>query len=210
MYTGQPNPFATTLTRARYQRLAPYYDRMLFLSERRFRPWRARLWSRVKGPRVLELGVGTGHNLPFYPQGMQITAIDLVPAMLEHARIKANTLGSGYHLQNQMVSRLGVEVDLRLGDAQALDFLRGSFDTVVTACVFCSVPDPVLGLSEVRRVLRPGGQALLMEHVRSKQPLMSALMDAANPLVVRVMVANINRRTVENVRKAWSGYHLTL
>lgn len=89
-----------------------------------------------------------------------------------------------------------------IGDVQALDFPAASFDTAIATFVFCSVPDPVLGLRELARVVRPGGQVLLLEHMRSAGPLAGALMDVLNPLVVRLMGANINRRTVENVRTA--------
>jgi len=87
-------------------------------------------------------------------------------------------------------------------DAQHLDYPGASFDAVVATFVFCSVPDPVAGLREARRVLRPGGQLLLLEHVRSENPVAGKLMDWLNPLVVRLAGANINRRTVENVRLA--------
>ena len=76
------------------------------------------------------------------------------------------------------------------------------FDTVVATFVFCSVPDPVLGLREVLRVVKPGGQILLLEHVRSDVFLLGPLMDLANPIVLRMMGPNINRRTVENVNQA--------
>jgi ubiquinone/menaquinone biosynthesis C-methylase UbiE len=91
---------------------------------------------------------------------------------------------------------------LRLGDVQALEFPTNSFDAVVGTFVFCSVPDPVLGLSEIRRVVKPGGQVLLLEHMRSENQIVGRLMDILNPLVVRMMGANINRRTVENVQES--------
>lgn len=176
---------ATALTRARYQRLAPLYDLMEGMAERRYRPWREKLWAMATGPRVLEVGVGTGKNMPHWPKGTQMTAIDLTPGMLDIAHRRA--------------PELGLNADLRLGDAQALDLPDASFDTAVATFVFCSVPDPVLGLSELARVVRPGGQVLLLEHMRSANSTLGALMDFINPLVVRLMGANINRPTVANV-----------
>jgi len=185
---AKPDEAATVLTRNRYQRLSRWYDQMQGMSEQRFMPWRARLWSQVLGPRVLEVGVGTGKNMTYYPEGLHITAIDLTPGMLERARKRADDLS--------------LSVDLRLGDAQALEFPTATFDAVVATFVFCSVPDPVLGLSEIRRVVKPGGQVLLLEHMRSENQIVGALMDILNPLVVRMMGANINRRTVENVQES--------
>jgi ubiquinone/menaquinone biosynthesis C-methylase UbiE len=91
---------------------------------------------------------------------------------------------------------------LRLGDVQELEFADETFDTVVSTCVFCSVPDPILGLHEVLRVLKPDGRLLMIEHVRSGNPLLGNVMDLLNPVVVRAMGPNINRRTVENVDRA--------
>jgi ubiquinone/menaquinone biosynthesis C-methylase UbiE len=182
------DPKETQKTRARYQRISTLYDFMEILPERRYKPWRERLWSLVKGPKVLEVGVGTGKNMPFYPNGLQITGIDLTPGMLDRARIRADDLKLG--------------VDLRIGDVQALDFPDETFDSVVATFVFCSVPDPLLGLGQLVRVVKPAGQVILMDHVRSEQPLFGMLMDALNPIVVRITGANINRRTVENVREA--------
>ncbi|HBY97072.1 MAG: methyltransferase domain-containing protein [Ardenticatenaceae bacterium] len=183
-----PDPGATARTRARYQRIAPLYDRIEAMAEGRYRSWRSHLWSLVRGPKVLEVGVGTGKNMPFYPPGVEVTAVDLTPGMLERARRRA--------------ADLNLDVDLRLGDVQALDFPGAAFDDVVGTFTFCSVPNPVLGLRELARVVKPGGRVLLLEHVRAANPLVGALMDALNPLVVRMMGANINRRTVENVARS--------
>ena len=194
---AQVDAQATAMTQARYQRLSPFYDLMEGMAEGRYRPWREKLWALVEGPRVLEVGVGTGKNMPYWPKGLQtlapparagVTAIDLTPGMLDFARRRAK--------------EFGFTADLQLGDAQALDFPNHTFDTAVATFVFCSVPDPVLGLRELARVVRPGGQVLLLEHMRSANAILGAVMDALNPIVVRMMGANINRRTVENVQAA--------
>lgn len=181
---------ATEKTRARYQRIAPYYDTMELMAEGRMAEWREQLWSLVEGPRVLEVGVGTGKNMPYYPEDVQVTAIDLTPGMMERARRKAEQLGR--------------DVDVQLGDAQELDFPDATFDDVVSTCVFCSVPDPLLGLNELARVAKTDGRLLMVEHVRATNELLGSVMDLVNPVVVRIMGANINRQTVENVaRSPW-------
>jgi ubiquinone/menaquinone biosynthesis C-methylase UbiE len=186
----KPDLQATENTRRRYQRISPIYDAMELLAEERYDPWREKIWAEVTGAVVLEIGVGTGKNIPYYPSDVHITAIDLTPGMLERAQRRLQDSG------------LDSRVDLQLGDVQALDFPDNSFDTALGTFVFCSVPDPVLGLREMKRVVRPGGRVLLLEHMRSLNETFGALMDLLNPLVVRMMGANINRRTVENVRKA--------
>lgn len=180
---------ATRRTRDRYNRIAPIYDLMENIVERlAFRHWRKRLWRQVQGERILEIGVGTGKNLPYYPQGSRVTAIDLSDRMLTRTQRRRQ--------------RLGVEVDLALMDAQHLAFADGIFDAVVATFVFCSVPDPVRGLRETRRVIKPGGQIILLEHVRVNKPVIGPLMDLFDPLIVRLMGPHINRQTVENVKKA--------
>lgn len=184
------DPKATDEARSRYGRIAPIYDFLEILPEIRYRPWREQFWRTIAkrldpGSQLLEIGVGTGKNMPFWPTDAQITAIDLTPGMLSRAKDRAE--------------RLEKSAELKLGDVQALDFPDNAFDVAAATFVFCSVPDPVLGLKELMRVVRPGGWVFLMEHVRSQHPILGKLMDLLNPLVVRTMGPNINRDTVGNV-----------
>jgi SAM-dependent methyltransferase len=87
-------------------------------------------------------------------------------------------------------------------DVQKLDFADDSFDTVVASCVFCSVPDPVLGLQEIRRVLKPGGRLVVLEHMRHNNKVVGKAMDLVNPIVVGLSGPSINRRTLENIRQS--------
>jgi ubiquinone/menaquinone biosynthesis C-methylase UbiE len=154
-----------------------------------FRRLRRQLWEKAPTTgSILEVGVGTGVNIGYYPGGAHVIAIDLSDRMLARAR--------------QRATRLHAAVDLVLMDAQHLDFPDATFDAVVSTCVFCSVPDPVAGLGEAWRVLKPGGRLLLLEHMRSDNAVLGRIMDLMNPLMVRMSGANINRRTLENVRRA--------
>lgn len=126
-----------------WERFAPKYDADISFYERMLlaggREW---VCSQAEG-RVLEIAVGTGRNLPFYPPGVQLTGIDLSPAMLEIAR--------------RRVAEVGVNADLREGDAEALDFDDASFDTAVITLALCSIPND--HKAEAHRVLRPGGRS---------------------------------------------------
>lgn len=178
----------TDRMRRRYDRLSGVYDLMQWLSEQvLFRHWRRSLLPFVRG-RVLEVGVGTGKNLPYYPSGSWMLAVDLSRKMLRWAVRRAE--GSD------------LEVRFAAMDAQHLALRDRAFDTVVATFVFCSVPDPRAGLRELDRVCRAGGRILLLEHVRSGNRVLGRLMDVVNPLVVRLIGGNIDRETVENVRAA--------
>lgn len=173
--------------RRRYDRLAPWFDGLEgFLEGLMFRRYRKKLWAMATGEHILEVGVGTGKNFDFYPPQARMTAIDFSPNMLAQAQRKR--------------TRKQLDVHLDLMDVQTLCYADNSFDTVVASFVFCSVPQPRKGLKELYRVLKPGGQLLLLEHVLSSQPLMAWLMNRLNPLVVWLLGANINRQTLKNVQ----------
>jgi len=180
---------ATEIAKRRYDRIASLYDLMEGLIERsRYNKWRELLWSKAEGTHILEVGVGTGKNFTFYPADAEITAIDFSEKMLKRAKYRA--------------SKQKVKVRLQQMDAQHLEFEANTFDTVVASFVFCSVPDPVRGLMEIEGVCKPGGKIVLLEHVLSANRVLGWLMNLANPLVVRIVGANINRRTEENVIKS--------
>ncbi|MGM0578858.1 MAG: class I SAM-dependent methyltransferase [Myxococcota bacterium] len=186
---GGPAPDETEGARRRYDRMAPFYDAMEWFAERgAFSRWRRDLWSRVGGERVLEAGVGTGKNLPYHPAEAEVVAMDLSPAMLERARRRAE--------------RLGVDITLDEGDVEDLPYQDGSFDVAVATFLFCSVPHPVQGLRELRRVLRPGGRLILLEHVLSRKPILGTLMRWLDTPVHRMVGAHIARDTVGNVEAA--------
>jgi ubiquinone/menaquinone biosynthesis C-methylase UbiE len=156
----------------RYDRQMGFFDRILFAGGRE---WAC---SRVKGE-VLELAVGTGRNLPYYPADVRLTAIELSPQMLEIARKRAEELGRG--------------VDLRIGDAQALELEDQSFDTVIITFGLCTIPDDRGAVTEAHRVLRPGGRLVLLEHVRSPSLTVRAVQRVLESLSVRLAADNLVR-----------------
>jgi len=179
----------TEAAKNRYNRIAPVYDFMeSFIERSRYSKWREMLWNKVEGSKILEVGIGTGKNYPYYPKVAEITAIDFSEKMLARAKQKAK--------------KQNLQVQLQQMDIQNLEFEDNTFDSVVASFVFCSVPDPIRGLIEVERVCKPKGKVILLEHVLSANRILAFVMNLVNPVVVRVMGPNINRRTVENVAKS--------
>ncbi len=183
------SPEATSHTRRRWNRKARFYDRLTAPMEHMMGLDEGRAWvfERPLGGRVLEVGAGTGKNLRYYPEGARVIATDLSFGMLARAMEKSGDRRA--------------PVQFVVSDAEDLAFKDGAFDKVVVTCVFCSVPDPVRGLREVRRVLRPGGEVVLLEHMRPGGVL-GRLFDLLDPIMSRLMGPHINRRTLDNVRKA--------
>jgi ubiquinone/menaquinone biosynthesis C-methylase UbiE len=139
-----------------WNKAAPGYDRQIaFFDKNWFGGGRQWLGQRARG-RVLEIAVGTGRNLPYYPADVTLTGIELSPEMLAIARQRAVTLDR--------------DADLREGDAEHLSFDDDAFDTVLCALALCTIPSPAAALGEMRRVLRPGGRLLLLDHIGSTWP----------------------------------------
>ncbi|MGO4886545.1 class I SAM-dependent methyltransferase [Anaerobacillus sp. MEB173] len=170
----------------RYDRVSRIYDVMDRMVKEK---WRKELLQDLHG-NVLEVGIGTGANLTFYPGEITLTGIDFSPGMLEYARKKGDNTNLPFQLHL-------IEMDI-----QSMDFSDNSFDYVIATCVNCSVPDPIQGLKEMRRVCKPDGKILLIDHVRSENEIVGILMDLLNPLTVKLWGANINRRTTANIESA--------
>ena len=177
----------STAIKKRYDRIAPYFEGLEAVMEGLFfKNWRKRLWAKAEGHHILEVGVGTGKNFDYYPADARITAIDFSPEMLKQAAHKK--------------ARKAVSVELELMDVQSLVFADNSFDTVIGSFVFCSVPLPLKGLKELYRVCKPGGQVILLEHVLSSNTVIAKVMNFINPAIVALVGANINRKTVKNIK----------
>ena len=178
---------ATREIQRHYDRIAWIYDLVeLPMEWLWFRTWRRSTFRWVEGERWLEVGIGTGKNLPYHPAGGEAVGVDLSPGMLGQARRRKNE----------------GPLDLALMDVQALGFKSRTFDTVIATLVFCAVPDPVQGLREVRRVLKPNGRAVFLEHVRPGGRWRGGLFDLLNLLTRYLFGCHLNRPTAENIRKA--------
>lgn len=152
-----------------YDLYSPVYD---FIFKKIFEPGRIsaiRLIGSALRGRVLEVGIGTGLNLPFYPWDISLVGIDLSEGMLRKAQEKVEDL----RMPN---------VILKTMDASALDFGDGEFDATLATYVISAVPDPVAVLREMRRVTKPGGTIVILNHFRSENPLMRHLEDALAPV----------------------------
>ncbi len=173
-------------SKEKYNRMARFYDLHSKLAEKIwFTKWRKSFFSPLKG-KILEVGIGTGNNIEFYGKEAKVTGIDFSEKMLEKAREK-------------LIQSRKKNITLKQMDAENLNFKDNSFDYVVTSCVFCSVPNPIKGLKEIRRVLKPTGKLIMIEHVLSKNPVIALIEHVHNPLTQFFMGVNINRNTKQNI-----------
>ena len=171
----------------KYNRISYIYDIMeSFVEYLMFGKWRQMILSDLNGC-VLDVGVGTGKNLKYYPDNCKVVGMDVSSKMLEHAKKRAENMDN---------------ISLFVMDGEHLAFENHSFDYVITTFVLCSIPDPVAALKEMKRVCKPDGMVINMEHMKSKHAILSMIEDIFNPLTFGAMGVNINRKTVENIKKA--------
>jgi ubiquinone/menaquinone biosynthesis C-methylase UbiE len=195
-------PTETDRVRRIFDEQAPKYDKSMARFERLLfsgnREWAC---SRAEGD-VLEIAAGTARNLPFYPEGVRVTGVELSPEMAALGRKRAEDMGR--------------QIDMRVGDAEALDFPDESFDTVVCTYGLCTIPDDASAVREAKRVLRPGGRILLAEHVRSPNPVVRTIQRVLDPLAHRFGGDHLLREPldhlaaegfeVEEVKRAKAGW----
>jgi len=174
-------------TQRKWDNAAKSFDLLNGLGpEARWAPVKRELFSAMQG-KILFLAVGTGLDIQFFPPGHDIVGIDISPKMLEKAADRAAAYPGDLRLQEM--------------DVHEMSFEDGSFDQVFTSCTFCSVPDPVHGLRELRRVLKPGGELHMFEHTGSRYFPFRLMLNLMTPLS-RKVGPEMNRDTVGNVERA--------
>ena len=183
-----PVNFTSRELSEKYDRFAPWYDWVEgvpdLLGVRRLR---RRLLRQASG-KVLEVAVGTGKNVQYYPRGCRIIGIDVSREMLNVARERA--------------AKLSMEVSPLLADAEALPFSNQIFDTVVSSLSTCTFPNPVGALREMARVCKPAGRILLVEHGRSNREWLARWQDRHADQFAKPLGCHWNREPLELARKA--------
>jgi ubiquinone/menaquinone biosynthesis C-methylase UbiE len=166
-----------------------YYDSLMKpLEKRAFHKIREQLLLRANGA-VLEIGSGTGINFKYYQHADKVTAIEPEWSMREKSL--------------KLAKQSPVPIEVVRASAERLPFYPDSFDTVVGTLVFCTIPDPLAALQEVRRVCKPGGLILLFEHVRVNHPIGGALQDWLTPAWKRLCSGcHLNRNTLQLIEQA--------
>ena len=175
------------ITQAKWDKVAPNFDLMAGKgAEDRWQPFKHELFSHMEG-KILFLALGTGLDIPTFPSGKTITAIDISSKMLEVA-------------QPRLAAYDG-EIQAQVMDVHDMSFEENSFDQVFTSCTFCSVPRPIDGLRALRRVLKPGGELFMFEHTGSGYYPFKAMMNLMTILTSKIG-PDMNRTTVANVEEA--------
>ena len=183
-------PIEVTSNFDRYQRIAPFYDLLdLPFEYGRYRRIRALLFEGLDG-RLLDAGVGTGRNFPFYPSSASVVGIDLSPAMLARATHRA-------HLSPALI-------ELKQMDVTRLDFSDAAFDAAVATFLFCVLPDELQlsALRELGRVVKPGGLIRLLEYVRPQGTIRRVVAKIWEPWIGWAYGASFDRRTEERIPAA--------
>lgn len=174
-------------TQRKWDKAAPNFDFMAGKgAEKRWLPFKRELFSHMDG-KVLFMALGTGLDIASFPVGKRIEAIDISPEMLKVAQPRIDAYDG--------------EINAQVMDVHDLQFADTEFDQVFTSCTFCSVPDPIEGLRQLKRVLKPGGELYMFEHTGSRYWPFKPMMDLMTQLSKR-FGPDMNRSTVDNVRAA--------
>jgi len=175
---------------ARYQRIAWAYDLLDLPFERwRYRRIRPQMFRNLSG-RILDAGVGTGRNFPFYPLGSSVVGVDISPAMLARAERRRSTAATA--------------VELREMDVTRLDFPDRSFDAAVATFLFCTLPDElqVAAMRELGRVVKPAGIIRCLEYTRPSGGLRRAITRLWDPWIYWAYGAGYDRQTEQRAPEA--------
>lgn len=176
------------VTKKKWDRAAANFDLMAgYGPEKRWAPFKERFFAQMGEGRILFLAVGTGLDIPFFPARRNIVGIDISDKMIEVARPR--------------LEKYEGDIETHAVDVHDMPFEDGSFDQVFTSCTFCSVPNPVQGLAQLRRVLKPGGDLHMFEHTGSRYYPFKLMMNLMTPLSRR-FGPDMNRDTVSNVQAA--------
>lgn len=173
--------------KTQYDRLSLFYDFIRQGDMRRWKQVQLDFFSPLKG-KMLYVGIGPGPEIVNFPPGLDIYAIDLNQKMMQLARKRAENYRGKVHLLNM--------------DAETLAFPDRTFDCVLTVCVFCTVANPIQGLKELKRVLKPGGKLYMFEHVLSKNPIYALPLKIMSLFTTRLSGTHLDRDTISNVLKA--------
>lgn len=187
--TTEERTRANELRRRAYAKQAPSYDKTISFFERRVFGTHHRPWAcSHAGGKTLEVAIGTGLNLPHYPEGIELSGLDLTAEMLGLARERA--------------AQLGVAVDLQQGDAQELPFPDESFDTVLCTYSLCNIPDVERAVAEMKRVLKARGRLILVDHVRSTNKAIHLLQRGLEYVSKKIEGEHLTRRPSVQVEAA--------
>jgi len=168
-----------------YDIMARFYDCFVWGAEKRYGHEKSAIFSAAEGKTLL-VGVGTGIDLKHMPPGLEITAIDLSSSMLKYASKRAQKYDG--------------KIELLQCNIEKTDFPDNCFDSVVTSCVFCSVSNPIQGLKEIHRILKPGGKLIMLEHVLSRNILLKPMLYMMNVMIP--FGPEFTRNTIQNVKTA--------
>jgi ubiquinone/menaquinone biosynthesis C-methylase UbiE len=174
-------------TTKKWDSISKFYDWNSFGAEIRWAPAKEKLYSHMGYGKIFFLAVGTGADIKHFPAGKNIIGIDISPKMLKKAIPKA--------------IRYQGRIELKEMDARQLTFSDETFDQVFSSCAFCSVPNPIDALKELKRVLKPGGELRMFEHTASRYFPFRQLLNIMNPLAEK-LGPSLNRDTVSNLKAA--------